>query len=118
MLFKKHLPQMTISTPKIQNASRSVSQRRTCEIEASPPMIMAAIPTPMITARGGLNCRSAWVPAAIAVVVFFIVYQQIENHVLQPLVYGRTVRLSPLIVLITAAPPPAANFFSLPQMVW
>ena len=33
-------------------------------------------------------------------VVFFILYQQFENHVLQPLVYGRTVRLSPLIVLI------------------
>ena len=32
--------------------------------------------------------------------VFFIVYQQLENHVLQPLVYGRTVQLSPLAVLI------------------
>ncbi len=40
------------------------------------------------------------VPAAIAVVVFFIVYQQIENHVLQPLVYSRTVQLSPLAILI------------------
>lgn len=40
------------------------------------------------------------VPAAIAVVVFFIVYQQIENQVLQPLVYSRTVRLSPLAILI------------------
>jgi predicted PurR-regulated permease PerM len=37
----------------------------------------------------------------IIVVVFFIVYQQLENHVLQPLVYGRTVQLSPLIVLIS-----------------
>jgi predicted PurR-regulated permease PerM len=32
--------------------------------------------------------------------VFFIVYQQIENHLLQPLVYGRTVQLSPLVVLV------------------
>jgi predicted PurR-regulated permease PerM len=40
------------------------------------------------------------VPAAIAVVIFFIVYQQIENHVLQPLVYSRTVQLSPLAILI------------------
>jgi predicted PurR-regulated permease PerM len=38
--------------------------------------------------------------AGIVVVVFFIVYQQIENHVLQPLVYGRTVQLSPLVVLL------------------
>jgi predicted PurR-regulated permease PerM len=41
------------------------------------------------------------IPAGIVVVVFFIVYQQIENHVLQPVVYGRTVQLSPLIILIS-----------------
>jgi predicted PurR-regulated permease PerM len=41
------------------------------------------------------------IPAGIIVVVFFIVYQQIENHVLQPVVYGRTVQLSPLVVLIS-----------------
>jgi predicted PurR-regulated permease PerM len=41
------------------------------------------------------------VPAGIIVVVFFIVYQQVENHVLQPVVYGRTVQLSPLVVLIS-----------------
>jgi predicted PurR-regulated permease PerM len=40
------------------------------------------------------------VPAGIIVVTFFLVYQQIENHVLQPLIYGRTVQLSPLAVLI------------------
>ena len=38
--------------------------------------------------------------AGIVLVVFFVIYQQFENHVLQPLVYGRTVRLSPLIVLM------------------
>jgi predicted PurR-regulated permease PerM len=41
------------------------------------------------------------VPAGIVVVVFFIVYQQIENHLLQPIVYGRTVKLSPLVILIS-----------------
>jgi predicted PurR-regulated permease PerM len=40
------------------------------------------------------------IPAGIVVVTFFIVYQQIENHLLQPVVYGRTVQLSPLAVLI------------------
>jgi predicted PurR-regulated permease PerM len=35
----------------------------------------------------------------IIVIVFFIAYQQFENHVVQPLVYGRTVQLSPLAVL-------------------
>jgi predicted PurR-regulated permease PerM len=39
--------------------------------------------------------------AGIVVVIFFIVYQQVENHVLQPVVYGRTVQLSPLAVLIS-----------------
>ena len=41
------------------------------------------------------------VPAGIVVVAFFIVYQQVENQVLQPIVYGRTVQLSPLAVLIS-----------------
>jgi predicted PurR-regulated permease PerM len=40
------------------------------------------------------------VVAAIVVGVFFVLYQQLENHLLQPLVYGRTVQLSPLVVLI------------------
>lgn len=39
--------------------------------------------------------------AAIVVGAFFLVYQQLENHVLQPLVYGRTVQLSPLAVLVS-----------------
>jgi predicted PurR-regulated permease PerM len=40
------------------------------------------------------------IPAGIIVVIFFILYQQVENHLLQPIVYGRTVQLSPLVVLI------------------
>jgi predicted PurR-regulated permease PerM len=40
------------------------------------------------------------IPAGIVVLVFFILYQQFENHVLQPLVYGRTVQISPLAVLV------------------
>jgi predicted PurR-regulated permease PerM len=39
--------------------------------------------------------------AAIIVLVFYIVYQQVENHLLQPLIYGRTVRLSPLAILLS-----------------
>jgi predicted PurR-regulated permease PerM len=41
------------------------------------------------------------VTAGIVLIVFFTLYQQLENHVLQPLVYGRTVQLSPLVVLIS-----------------
>jgi predicted PurR-regulated permease PerM len=40
------------------------------------------------------------VPAGIIVVVFFVLYQQVENHLIQPVIYGRTVQLSPLAVLI------------------
>jgi predicted PurR-regulated permease PerM len=41
-----------------------------------------------------------WVKGVI-IIVFFVVYQQLENHVLQPVIYGRTVQLSPLVVLIS-----------------
>ena len=41
------------------------------------------------------------IPAGIIVLVFFIVYQQLENHFLQPVIYGRTVQLSPLAVLVS-----------------
>jgi predicted PurR-regulated permease PerM len=40
-----------------------------------------------------------WVRGLI-IVAFFVLYQQLENHVLQPVIYGRTVALSPLVVLI------------------
>jgi predicted PurR-regulated permease PerM len=40
-----------------------------------------------------------WIKGLV-VVAFFVAYQQLENHVLQPVIYGRTVRLSPLAVLI------------------
>jgi predicted PurR-regulated permease PerM len=40
------------------------------------------------------------IPAGIVALIFFIVYQQVENHLLQPLVYSRTVQLSPLAILI------------------
>ena len=38
--------------------------------------------------------------AGIVVLVFFVVYQQLENHLLQPLIFARTVKLNPLTVLI------------------
>jgi predicted PurR-regulated permease PerM len=40
------------------------------------------------------------VPALIVVAIVFVVYQQLENHLLQPLVFARTVNLNPLTVLI------------------
>jgi predicted PurR-regulated permease PerM len=40
------------------------------------------------------------VPALIVVAIVFVVYQQLENHLLQPLVFARTVNLNPLTVLV------------------
>ncbi len=41
------------------------------------------------------------IPALIVVAVFFVAYQQLENHVLQPLILARTVKLNPLTVLVS-----------------
>ena len=40
------------------------------------------------------------VPAGITAIAFFLVYQQLENHLLQPLIFSRTVKVNPLTVLI------------------
>lgn len=39
--------------------------------------------------------------SGIAMVIFYIVYQQLENHILQPVVMSRTVNLNPLLVLLS-----------------
>jgi predicted PurR-regulated permease PerM len=61
------------------------------------PLVGATIAT-VAAAAGALP--EGVVPAIIVVVVF-VIYQQVENHLLQPLIYGRTVQLSPLIVLVS-----------------
>jgi predicted PurR-regulated permease PerM len=40
------------------------------------------------------------ITSGIIVIVFFVVYQQLENHLLQPLIFSRTVKLNPLTVVI------------------
>ncbi|MBP9827493.1 AI-2E family transporter [Candidatus Saccharibacteria bacterium] len=40
--------------------------------------------------------------AGIISIIFFIIYQQIENNILQPLVYAKSVNISPLIVGVSA----------------
>jgi predicted PurR-regulated permease PerM len=41
------------------------------------------------------------VPALVVIAIFFVVYQQLENHLLQPVILSRTVKLNPLTVLIS-----------------
>jgi predicted PurR-regulated permease PerM len=40
------------------------------------------------------------VPAGIVMLVVFLVYQQVENHILNPVIMSRTVRLNPFWVLL------------------
>ena len=60
------------------------------------PLAGATIAAILVTTVAFLDSTTS----GIIILIFFVVYQQIENHVLQPVVYGRTVRLSPLAVLI------------------
>ena len=39
------------------------------------------------------------VPAGIVMLIVFLVYQQIENHVLNPIIMSKTVQLNPFWVL-------------------
>ncbi len=40
------------------------------------------------------------VPAGIVMLIIFLSYQQVENHVLNPVIMSRTVRLNPFWVLL------------------
>jgi predicted PurR-regulated permease PerM len=60
------------------------------------PLVGATIGGVVATLAGFIHS----VPAGIAVLGFFVVYQLVENHLLQPMVFARTVRLNPLTVLI------------------
>jgi predicted PurR-regulated permease PerM len=61
------------------------------------PLAGATLAAVIVTLVVGVEL--GWIQAAI-IAGFFIVYQQLENHFLQPVIYGRTVQLSPLAVLI------------------
>jgi predicted PurR-regulated permease PerM len=61
------------------------------------PMIggaLAGIPTVLFAAAHSLT-------AGIVTLVVFLVYTQIENHVLNPIVMSRTVKVNPLLVLMS-----------------
>lgn len=47
-------------------------------------------------------CLFHSVPTTIIMLVFFLIYQQIENQILQPMVYSKTVQISPLVVFLAA----------------
>jgi predicted PurR-regulated permease PerM len=50
----------------------------------------------------GIVCAIVDFPTApIVWVIVLLVYQQAENHLVQPIIYGRTVQLHPLLVIIS-----------------
>ena len=66
--------------------------------------ILDLIPLAGATVAGAIVVLVAFlhsVPAGVVLLVFVITYQQLENHFLQPVIYGRTVQLSPLAVLVS-----------------
>jgi predicted PurR-regulated permease PerM len=64
---------------------------------------MDAIPlvgVPIATVPAVLIALTVSTPTAVAVLVLYIVYQQIENYVIMPRIYGTTLKVSPLSILI------------------
>ena len=55
--------------------------------------LLAGVPTVAVALLHSL-------PAGVVTLAVFLVYQQIENHILNPVVMSRTVRLNPLWVLL------------------
>ena len=65
--------------------------------------ILDLIPLVGATLAAVVACTVAFIhswPVGVACVIFFLVYQQIENHAIYPAVYSRTVQLSPLLILM------------------
>jgi predicted PurR-regulated permease PerM len=60
------------------------------------PMVGATLGAVVVTVAGFTQS----VRDGIVVIVFFVVYQQVENHLLQPLIFSRTVQLNPLTALV------------------
>ena len=60
------------------------------------PLVGATLGAVVATVAGFVHS----VPAGVVVIVFFVVYQQLENHLLQPVILSRTVKLNPLAVLV------------------
>ncbi len=61
------------------------------------PLAGATIATVLVSLIAFVD--RGWV-IGVTVLIVFVVYQQLENHLLYPLVYSRTVELSPLAILV------------------
>jgi predicted PurR-regulated permease PerM len=60
------------------------------------PLVGATLGGAVAVLAGFLHSTTA----GIVLLVFFVIYQQMENHLLHPLIYARTVKLNPLTVIV------------------
>lgn len=61
------------------------------------PLIGATLGAVVALIAAGVHSLTAF----IIIAIFFVLYQQLENHILQPLILARTVKLNPLTVLVS-----------------
>ncbi|MGC5285209.1 AI-2E family transporter [Micromonospora sp. DT231] len=61
------------------------------------PLVGATLGAVIAAGAGFLHSPTA----GVVVLVFFVIYQQVENHLLQPFILSRAVRLNPLTVLVS-----------------
>jgi predicted PurR-regulated permease PerM len=64
--------------------------------------LIPTIGTIISTALVVIFCSFASIPLAITMLIYFIVYQQIENATIQPLIQAKGIDLSPMLVFIAA----------------
>ncbi len=63
------------------------------------PLVGATIAAIVVALIGVATCGTN---AGIVLLIFFVIYQQFENNVLQNLIYSKTVAISPLLVFVAA----------------
>jgi predicted PurR-regulated permease PerM len=65
--------------------------------------VMDAVPifgVPVATIPAVLAGLTVSVPTAVGVLALYVAYQQVENYLLVPRIYGRTLHVSPFSILV------------------
>jgi predicted PurR-regulated permease PerM len=66
--------------------------------------LASLIPFAGVTIVGTVVSLVAWgtrgLAIGVAIAAYYVVYQQFENHVLYPVVYRRTVKVNPLVIIV------------------
>jgi predicted PurR-regulated permease PerM len=83
----------------------------TLELLSVPYALLWALWVALVNFLPSIGCALAGIPtvmfaltrsftAAAITAVVFLIYQQVENHVLNPVIMSRTVKVNPLLVII------------------